>query len=216
MTIVEHANRAQSAQIPEELRGPRLGDRSPHTRIREFRKLRGLTLKELAAKLKTTPQTVQRLETGNMTVSTFWLEKFARVLAIDPADLISTRSNHEIQLIGHIDERGRINRRENAAATFFNLDVPADDPIAVRLDAIVGPFDAGTMLIANRLRKEDRDNAHGMDCLVATSEDSMFLRRVIRGRNNGWTLIPYQNGGEIQYDRQIVWVARILMAIKHF
>jgi transcriptional regulator with XRE-family HTH domain len=216
MAIVDHADRAQSAQSPDHLRGARLGGSGPHTRIREFRKLRGMTLKQVADKLGTTPQTVQRLETANMTVSTYWLEKIARVLAIDTADLVSTRPNREIQIVGHIDERGRINRRENGVGTIFNLDVPADDPIAVRLDAAVGPFEAGMVLIANRLRHEDRDNAHGMDCLVATSEDAMFLRRIIRGRNGGWTLIPHQSSGEIQYDRQIIWVARILMAIKYF
>ena len=49
-------------------------EREMQTRIREFRKLRGMTLKELADKIKTTPQTVQRLETANMTVSMEWLE----------------------------------------------------------------------------------------------------------------------------------------------
>ena len=34
------------------------------TRIREFRKLRGMTLKELAEKIKTTPQTVQTAGNG--------------------------------------------------------------------------------------------------------------------------------------------------------
>lgn len=216
MTIQDTVDSQQIAQPPEHLRPFRSGGCGPHTRIREFRKLRGLTLKDLAFKINTTPQTVQRLETANMTVSTEWLGKIARALLVEPADLIGTRSKSEIQVIGHIDERGRINRRENETATHFHLDVAADDPIAVRLDASVGPFEAGTMLIANRLREEDRDNVHGTDCLVATSENTILLRRVIRGRNSGWTLIPHENGGEIQYDRSIAWVARILMAIKHF
>ena len=77
------------------------------TRIREFRKLRGMTLKELADKIKTTPQTVQRLETANMTVSTDWLEKIARALLVEPADLIGNRSSREIRLIGRVGEQGR-------------------------------------------------------------------------------------------------------------
>ena len=46
------------------------------TRIREFRKERRWTLQDLARQVGTTAQTVQRLETANMTVSTDWLERF--------------------------------------------------------------------------------------------------------------------------------------------
>jgi transcriptional regulator with XRE-family HTH domain len=59
------------------------------TRIRELRKLSGLTLKDLADAIGTTPQTVQRLETGSMTVSTDWLFRFAQVLRVQPSELIS-------------------------------------------------------------------------------------------------------------------------------
>lgn len=185
------------------------------TRIREFRKLRGMTLKELADKIKTTPQTVQRLETANMTVSTDWLEKIARALLVEPADLIGARSSREIQLIGRIGEHGRVNRVQNGQ-TNIHLEVPADNPIAARLDATVGYFEAGTVLIANRFRDEDVDNAHGVDCLVAVADGPILLRRMIRGRNSGWTLVPYENGGEVQYDQSILWAARIIMAIKYF
>lgn len=58
-------------------------------RIKEFRKQQGLTLKDLADKLKTTPQTVQRLEAGTMTVSLRWLEAFAGALKVSVRDLIN-------------------------------------------------------------------------------------------------------------------------------
>lgn len=57
-------------------------------RIREQRKRFGLTLKQLGDALGTTPQTVQRLETGNMTVSMTWLLKIARHLEIEVQDLL--------------------------------------------------------------------------------------------------------------------------------
>ena len=186
------------------------------TRIREFRKLRGMTLKELADKIKTTPQTVQRLETANMTVSTDWLEKIARALLVEPADLIGSRSSREIRLIGRVGEQGRVTRVQNEQANIVHLEVPADNPVAARLDAAVGCFEAGTVLIANKFREEDLDNAHGVDCLVALSNGSILLRRLIRGRNGSWTLVPSDNGGEVQYDQNIEWAARIIMAIKYF
>ncbi len=194
----------------------RWGDRSPRTRIREFRKLRGMTLKQLAEKLDTTPQTTQRLEVGNMTVSTAWLEMIARALQVEPMDLLGTRSTREIQLIGRIDDSGRVSRGTEPAS-FVHMEVLADDPVAVRLDTAVGPFEAGLVLIANRFRAEDIENAHGLDCIVAVADGPVLLRRVIRGRVPGkWTLIPHGNGSEVQYDRSLAWAARIVMALRYF
>ena len=45
------------------------------TRIRHFRKLKGLTQSGLALRLSTTAATVSRLATADMTVSTDWLER---------------------------------------------------------------------------------------------------------------------------------------------
>jgi len=57
-------------------------------RIRNYRQRRGMTLKELADTVATTPQSVSRLETGNMTLSTEWLERFAEALQVHPVELL--------------------------------------------------------------------------------------------------------------------------------
>ncbi|HET8726598.1 MAG TPA: helix-turn-helix transcriptional regulator [Alphaproteobacteria bacterium] len=56
-------------------------------RLRKARDEAGLTLAEVARRCRTTPQTIQRLETGKMTVSLEWLEKLCRALDIEPAEL---------------------------------------------------------------------------------------------------------------------------------
>lgn len=61
----------------------------PKTLIRERRKLLGMTLRQLAEATGTTPQTIQRLETGNMTVSLEWMDKIAHALDTDPAKLLA-------------------------------------------------------------------------------------------------------------------------------
>lgn len=60
----------------------------PKTRIRERRKALGMTLKDLAIAIGTTPQTIQRLETGTMTVSLEWMGKIATALGTTPAELL--------------------------------------------------------------------------------------------------------------------------------
>jgi transcriptional regulator with XRE-family HTH domain len=55
--------------------------------IRARRKAKGMTLVEMGRAIGTTPQTAQRLETANMTMSIEWLEKIAAALGVDPSDL---------------------------------------------------------------------------------------------------------------------------------
>lgn len=54
---------------------------------KRWRKQRGLTLLNLADRMGTTPQTVQRLESDNMTLSIEWVERFCLALEIEPRDL---------------------------------------------------------------------------------------------------------------------------------
>lgn len=54
------------------------------TQIRAVRKARGMTLAQVAAHLGTTPQSIQRIETGRMTVSLEWLYAIGDVLGIQP------------------------------------------------------------------------------------------------------------------------------------
>jgi hypothetical protein len=39
---------------------------------------------------------------------------------------------------------------------------------------------------------------------------------MIRGRAKGWTLVPHDNGCEVQYDQTILWAARVIMSIRYF
>jgi len=59
--------------------------------VRAYRKLRGMTLKEIAALCGTTPQTVQRLETANMTMTVDWLQALADALNVEPYQLVGGR-----------------------------------------------------------------------------------------------------------------------------
>jgi transcriptional regulator with XRE-family HTH domain len=185
------------------------------TRIREFRKMRAMTLKELAERIGTTPQTVQRLETDNMTVSTDWLEKIAQALQVEPADLLGGASSRQIPLLGRIGQQGYLHSAPADQSSFVHLEAPAESPVAARLDVAVGPFTAGTVLVANRLREADLANAHGMDCIAALESGPILLCRVIRGRNATWTLVPHDNGSDVRYDQNVLWLARLIMAIKY-
>jgi transcriptional regulator with XRE-family HTH domain len=186
------------------------------TRIRELRKLRGLTLKELADKIATTPQTVQRLETANMTVSTAWLERIAGALNVEPAELISTANTRDLPFLGRVGASGSIYRLTGLENQAFTLDVPADNPVAVRLDIDCGRYQAGATLIASKLRETEYLNANGADCLVGLTNGSVLLRRVLVLAGGGVVLAPLDPGSGPDQGLEIAWIARIVMSVRYF
>ncbi len=186
------------------------------TRIRHYRKLRGLTLQQLADKVETTPQTISRLETGNMTVSIDWLERFAGVFDVQVRDLISGTQGREIDLMGTLAGDGAALTATEADLPGFAVDIPADRPVAVWLSGRVGPYEAGDLLIGNRLERADLAAAHAQDCLVPGENNTLYLRRVAREDSGLFTLMPLDAGGDVRFGAELNWAARIVMRIQYF
>jgi transcriptional regulator with XRE-family HTH domain len=185
-------------------------------RIKQFRKLHGLTLKALGDRIGTTPQTIQRLETANMTVSTDWLEKIAAVFGVEPAALLTEQVGRTAPLLGTLGRNGVLRQAAIAAeGRHVSFDVPAEQPVAVELDEAVGPYPRGCTLIGNRLTGADMVNAIGRDAIVRLRGDTIVLRRVVRGSGDTFTLVPLQAGGDICYDVTPEWIARLVMRMEY-
>lgn len=73
---------------PADRKQPSLAERLGMA-FRAKRKRHGKTLRDIAELIGTTPQTVQRLETGGMPITMDRLEKLCGALNIDPGDLLS-------------------------------------------------------------------------------------------------------------------------------
>ena len=71
------------------------------TRIREVRKAKGLTLDDVGQRCdpSTTAQTIGRLETGTRTVSVGWLNRIAKALGVDAADLVDHPERAELEVV---------------------------------------------------------------------------------------------------------------------
>jgi transcriptional regulator with XRE-family HTH domain len=59
-------------------------------RLREHRQRLGLSSVHVAELVGTSPQTVCRLEMGNMTLSLAWINRFAEALQVKPSDILPT------------------------------------------------------------------------------------------------------------------------------
>ena len=188
------------------------------TRIREIRKVRGLTLLELADKVGTTAQTIQRLETDNMSVSVDWLSRIAPALGVTAAGLLAQESEaRKVTFVGDLGDDCvvRLPATEIEGAR-IPIDVPGRAPIAVRLKGRLGPYEAGTLLIADRIDDAERESADGRDCLVSVKDGRLLFRRIVYGREGLAALVPYEAARVVDRNLAILWLAPILMSVRYF
>lgn len=186
------------------------------TRIRELRKAKGWTLQQVAGLVGTTAQTVQRLETANMTVSTDWLERFANAFSVDPVDLIRDRKSTGIPVYGRLGRDGMKHQvsPEIDQIEHLTLTTPAQDPIAVLLSGAVGSYRAGSTLIGNRLVHANRLDAQGRDALVLTDDGELLLGRIV-WQDQRLIVASISNAGPVKFDVDACWIAPIVMEIRY-
>lgn len=180
------------------------------TRLRELRNSRGWTLAEVARELGTTPQSISRLETNVMTVSTDWLQKFANLFGVSPADLIKAPATSGISVVGAAGADGSISQHP---PTPLPVDLALEDAIAIKLAVNLGPYRQGTFVIATRLEGRNIASAKGQICICQTAQGAMWLAHFIDGMAGNATLVPLA-GGEVQYDIPLEWAARVRMDLR--
>lgn len=180
-------------------------------RIRELRVRAGLTQAELAEQVGTTAATVSRLETNAMTVSTDWLERFAAVLKVHPADLIERPGTQSARFLG---KAGRAGRVAPGPEHELALDVPLD-AVAIEVGIAQGPYLAGEQLIGERLSGPSILSGVGRDCIVALKDGALLLARVA-GAPPRLTLVPVAPGAPILYDQPVEWLAPIAISVRKF
>ena len=192
------------------------------TRIRELRKVRGLTLQQLAEQAGTTAQTIQRLETDNMSVSVDWLLRIAPALGVSPATLLeSAGKQRSVAYLGHLSRDGMVTSvPAGSRHPQIPMGVPGQSPLAVQLIDRIGPYEPATVLIADR--QDDTagyDSANGRDCLVKTHDGAMLFRQIVSGPESGQSklvaLVPYEASRTVDRDIKIAWIAPVLMAFRY-
>lgn len=154
------------------------------TRIREVRRARKLTLQDVADRCDppTTPQTIGRLETGTRTVSVGWLNRIARALRVEPADLVEFADRDDdvplAALLGH--DGAHAPRRAGVALP------PRPEPgtVAVAVESGVGDYRAGDEIWCLQLSPEQFGRALNRDVLVPRPAGRFLFGRLI-GREEG-------------------------------
>jgi len=175
--------------------------------------LRHLRLRELAERVGSTPQTISRLETGNMTLSVDWMQKLATALEIHPTDLLEQPDRQEIPLIGLVESSGSILEGPQGVMELY---VPAVNPVAVRLIASGGPYKAGEILIGDRRKPTEISGFIGRDAIVELTSNERMVVKIAKPAPHaeGATLIAL-DGSKVHYDSRITWIAPVVMVARY-
>lgn len=167
-----------------------------HSRIREIRKAKGLTLQEVADRIGTTAQTVGRLETGMRTLSIKWVNRIAEALDCDAAELLAIPEGGDLQIIGHAQENGSITV---ASQGTLRLRFPAEDCFCVALDDNIGELRKGDVVIFSRRRAISPNRSIGHIAVVRNEENERpLMGRILATSANSITLSPGAQGAPIE------------------
>ncbi len=182
--------------------------------IRHYRKLRGLTQTELAQCLGTTTQSVSRLETGVMTLSTDWLERLGAVLRV-----------HPIALLPSIESMGAFNYIVHTAngisqpyPSTLHWAHGASHPVGLHLMCDSGIYRAHSQLIGDKLPHDRAQGAIGRDCIVGLPCGGVGLRRVLAVTNAPLSadMIALNPGAKPEIGVALEWLAPIRAELRVF
>ncbi|MBX3493452.1 MAG: helix-turn-helix domain-containing protein [Parvibaculum sp.] len=186
------------------------------TRIRHFRKLKGLTQSGLALRLSTTAATVSRLETADMTVSTDWLERIADALDVTPGDLIDVALPDRLVALGELVAGGTVVALPPEAAPVLTAETPADNPVLIGVARDLGPWRTGDLLVGDRHDGEGAmRTALGRDVIAGGRTETGF-GRLIAFEKGDCLLAPPETGAHGKRIVAALWIAPLVMLVRRF
>jgi transcriptional regulator with XRE-family HTH domain len=182
------------------------------TCIREVRNAKGLTLLDVAQRCEppTTAQTIGRLETGTRTVSVAWLNRIARALSVDTADLVRTPDKAELPVAALLTHDGAHAPARTLTATPPR---PGESAMAVLVEQGVGDYRAGDVIWCDRLAPEYYGRALNRDVLVPRAGGRFAFGRMIGLESDRLLLLPLSSGARqtVIVDAPWLGVARRLV-----
>ncbi|MEQ8267601.1 MAG: helix-turn-helix transcriptional regulator [Parvibaculum sp.] len=186
------------------------------TRIRHFRKLRGLTQSGLAARLGTTAATVSRLETADMTLSAGWLERIAAALSVGVAELLDSPPQEGAACLGEVRRGGAVMPVEGLPPVAAAFAARARTGLAFLVAEEMGPYSAGDILIADRLPAAEAASMLGRDCFAADVGGTLGFGRLVSAAAAQCLLMPPERGAPARAIAGPQWIAPVVTMVRHF
>jgi len=180
--------------------------------IRTVRRARGLTLEEVAQRCEppTTAQTIGRLETGTRTLSLGWMNRIARALGVDAAELVQLPQDTQLTITAHLGADGaHAPTRTEQALTAR----PSEDMVAVRVTSSIGDYRAGDEIWCRRI-EGDWVGALNRDLLVPRPAGRFFFARLLNVDGEKLHLLPLGTGQRQQVVSNPPWAAVAVRLIR--
>ncbi len=186
-----------------------------HTRIREVRKHKQLTLAEVAQRCAppTTAQTIGRLETGMRTVSMGWLNRIAAALGVPPSELVTLPDRADLPLVAVLGTAGPV--APTRAAT---LSPPAPTPhdLALSVETSQGDYRAGDVLWLTKLAPERFGDALNRDVLVPRAVGRFAFGRLAALDGARVQLLPIMPGARQQVIPDAPWLGVVRALVREY
>ena len=184
------------------------------TCIRDVRRARKLTLQDVADRCvpPTTPQTIGRLEMGTRTVSMVWLNRIARAMDVQAADLLDLPGRSDLPIAAVLQADGaRTPRREGVAL----LPQPGPGMIAISVTSGVGDYRSGDEIWCSRIGPQDFVQALNRDLLVPRPAGRFLFGRLIGREQDKIHLIPLGTGSRQLVIANPPWAAVAVKLIRN-
>jgi transcriptional regulator with XRE-family HTH domain len=183
------------------------------TAIREVRRAKGLTLEDVALRCDppTTAQTVGRLETGMRTVSVNWLNRIARALDVEAADLVRLPDQAEVPVAAILEADGVHAPTQPALVPAPR---PSEGAMALMVAAGIGDYRAGDTIWCVPLSPEAFGSALNRDVLVPRPGGRFLFGRLIGREGDRLQLLPLGAGARQQVVTGPPWIARAATLIR--
>jgi transcriptional regulator with XRE-family HTH domain len=183
-----------------------------------------MTLQTLAQKVGTTAQTIQRLETGNMTVSLDWLTRIADVFKVPAAVLLVSDTTASVPVLGDLNATGNVTPPANGdPATALSLVIATPHPVAIHVGETTRSrstdrsYAAGSWLIGGKADLDPDLAMEPRDCIVASINGRISLQRaaITKGK------VVFESASEPadfpgELATEVAWIAPVLMAVRYF
>jgi transcriptional regulator with XRE-family HTH domain len=180
--------------------------------LRTVRRAKGLTLEEVALRCDppTTAQTIGRLETGTRTLSLGWMNRIARALGVDAADLVQLPRDNQLDISALLGADGaQAPTRAEKALTAR----PGQDMVAVRVTSSIGDYRAGDEIWCRRI-ENDWTSALNRDLLIPRPAGRFLFARLLNIDGEKLHLLPLGTGQRQQVISNPAWAAIAVRLIR--
>lgn len=176
------------------------------TRIREVRRAKNLTLADVASLCvpPTTAQTIGRLETGTRTVSVAWLNRIAKALGVEAADLVQLPQRADLPVVAILGTDGAHAPRH---AQVIAAPGPEAGTVAVSVNSGIGDYRAGDEIWCDRIGPDAFASALNRDVIVPRPAGRFVFGRLIGREGNRIQLLPLGAGAKQQVFDDPAWMA---------